>query len=151
VLVSGVRRSDYAELLGSAGLLERVPLTGAGSLALGARAGLRERISAVVDTRRVVRLPTRTATAAAAVLTLLMSASVSLVQIIPTRDVLTTLMQDERWESRAYAVVRLAERADSVEVARAAARTDPSPRVRAWAQYALAQLPPPGLFTPTRP
>jgi hypothetical protein len=79
---------------------------------------------------------------------MLLSLSVSLVQLVPTRDVLTTLMQDDRWDTRAYAVVRLAERADSVEVARAAARTDPSPRVRAWARYALAQLPPPAdLFT----
>lgn len=146
VLVAGVRRSDYAELLSLA--------AGDGALASGARAlggrrgGLRERIRAIVDTRRSVRLPTRTATATAAGVTLFLSMSVSLVQLVPTRDVLTTLMQDDRWEARAYAVVRLAERADSVEVARAAARTDPSPRVRAWARYALAQLPPAELFTP---
>ena len=54
------------------------------------------------------------------------------------RDVLTTLMQDGRWESRAYAGVGLARRADSVAVARAAAERDPSPRVRAWARYALS-------------
>ncbi len=68
-------------------------------------------------------------------------APVATVRVAPTRDVLTTLMQDSRWESRAYAVVRLAQRRDSVEVARAAARHDPNPRVRAWAQYALAQGP----------
>lgn len=145
VLVAGVRRSDYAELLSLA--------AGDGAVALGARAlgarrdGLRERIWAIVDTGRSVRLPTRIATLTAAGVTLFLSMSVSLVQLVPTRDVLTTLMQDDRWEARAYAVVRLAERADSVEVARAAARTDPSPRVRAWARYALAQLPP-ELFTP---
>ena len=147
VLAAGIRRSDYAELLAIAGTTP--PLrSAAGSLALGREAGLRQRLHDIVDTRRVVRLPARTATAAAAMVTLVMSAAMSLVQIIPTRDVLTTLMRDDRWESRAYAVVRLAERADSVEVARAAAQTDPSPRVRAWAQYALAQLPPSAdLFT----
>lgn len=150
VLAGGVRRSDYAELLGSAGAGRGAWLGGAGALALGRRTGVRARIEAIVDTGRVVRLPARAATAAAAGITLFVSASVSLVQIVPTRDVLTTLLQDERWESRAYAVVRLAERADSVEVARAAAHADPSPRVRAWAQYALAQLPPPtGLFLPS--
>ena len=152
VLAAGIRRSDYAELLAIAGAGQ--PLrSAAGSLALGREAGLRQRLRDIVDTRRVVRLPTRAATVAAASVTLVVSGAMSLVQIIPTRDVLTTLMRDDRWESRAYAVVRLAERADSVEVARAAAQTDPSPRVRAWAQYALAQLPPSAdLFTsPEKP
>ena len=58
----------------------------------------------------------------------------SVVQLAPTRDVLTTLMLDAQWESRAYAVLGLAQRADSVAVARSAAELDPSPRVRAWAQ-----------------
>lgn len=149
VLAAGVRRSDYAEVLSGAGH--------GGALALGARAlggppgGVRERLRAVVDTGRRVHLPTRAATATAAAVTFCLSMSVSLVQLVPTREVLTTLMQDDRWDARAYAVVRLAERADSVEVARAAARTDPSPRVRAWARYALAQLPPRALFTTPSP
>jgi len=148
VLAAGVRRSDYAELLARAGRNDSLAL-GARALASGRRAGVRDRIRAIVDTQRTVRLPSRTATASAAMTTLLLSVSVSIVQLAPPRDVLTTLMQDDRWEARAYAVVRLAERADSVEVARAAARTDPSPRVRAWARYALAQLPAPAdLFTP---
>jgi hypothetical protein len=63
----------------------------------------------------------------------------STVELAPTRSVLTTLMRDIRWESRAYAVAGLAQRRDSVEVARTAARFDPSPRVRAWAEYALSQ------------
>ena len=63
----------------------------------------------------------------------------SAVRLAPNRDVLTTLMRGERWESRAYAVIGLAERADSVDVARAASRNDPNPRVRAWASYALAK------------
>jgi hypothetical protein len=53
--------------------------------------------------------------------------------------VLTTLMSDARWESRAYAVIGLARRADSVAFARTAAELDPNPRVRAWARYALGQ------------
>lgn len=149
VLSTGVRRSDYAEVLSGAGH--------GGALASGARAlggppgGVRERLRRVVDTGRTVRLPTRMATTIAAGITFFLSLSVSLVQLVPTREVLTTLMQDDRWEARAYAVVRLAERADSVEVARAAARTDPNPRVRAWARYALAQLPPRDLFIPPSP
>ncbi len=149
VLTAGVRRSDYAEVLSGAGH--------GGALASGARAlggppgGVRERLRRVIDTRRAVRLPTRMATTIAAGITFLLSLSVSLVQLVPTREVLTTLMQDDRWEARAYAVVRLAERADSVEVARAAARTDPNPRVRAWARYALAQQPPRDLFITPSP
>ena len=149
VLSAGVRRSDYAELLALAAT-GRSASVAAGATALGTEAGLRERLRAIVDTRRHVCLPTRRARSAAVGVTLLMSAAMSLVQVVPTRDVLTTLMGDQRWEARAYAVVRLAARADSVEVARAAARTDPSPRVRAWAQYALAQLPAPAdLFAPS--
>ena len=56
-----------------------------------------------------------------------------------TRDVLTGLMREAQWESRAYAVLGLAKRADSVAVARDAAELDPNPRVRAWARYALTQ------------
>jgi hypothetical protein len=50
-------------------------------------------------------------------------------------------MLDAQWESRAYAVLGLAQRADSVAVAQSAAESDPSPRVRAWAKYALALSP----------
>jgi hypothetical protein len=60
-------------------------------------------------------------------------------RLAPTRQVLTSLMGETRWESRAWAVVRLAQRADSVDVARSAARHDPDPAVRAWARYALAR------------
>jgi len=56
------------------------------------------------------------------------------------RGVLTTLMADTRWESRAYAVLGLAQRADSVAVARSVAEQDPSPTVRAWARYALGDV-----------
>jgi len=75
----------------------------------------------------------------AALCTTLVAAPMSAVQLAPTRDVLTTLMRDSRWESRAYAVMGLAKRADSIAVARAAAEDDPNPRVRAWARYALRQ------------
>ena len=47
-------------------------------------------------------------------------------------------MLDAQWESRAYAVLGLAQRADSVAVARNAAELDPNPRVRAWAQVRAA-------------
>ena len=62
-------------------------------------------------------------------------------RLAPTRQVLTSLMRETRWESRAWAVVRLAQRADSVDVARSAARHDPDPAVRAWARYALTRSP----------
>jgi hypothetical protein len=65
------------------------------------------------------------------------AAPISVVQLAPTRSVLTSLMLSAQWESRAYAVLGLAERADSVAVARSAAELDPNPRVRAWARYAL--------------
>jgi beta-lactamase regulating signal transducer with metallopeptidase domain len=139
VLMAGVRRSDYAELLATA--LEGSMRVPAGAVALVRHAGLRDRLGAIVDTSRVVRAPSRVAGMAAMAATLFVATPVATVRVAPTRDVLTTLMQDSRWESRAYAVVRLAQRRDSVEVARAAARHDPSPRVRAWAQYALAQGP----------
>ena len=61
----------------------------------------------------------------------------SAVRIAPSRQVLTSLMRDASWQSRAYAVIGLAERQDSVAVAINAAELDPSPRVRAWARYAL--------------
>ena len=48
-------------------------------------------------------------------------------------------MRESAWQSRAYAVLGLAQRADSVAVARSAAELDPSPRVREWARYALAR------------
>ena len=63
----------------------------------------------------------------------------TMIQLAPTRGVLTSLMQDASWELRAYAVVGLAQRPDSVAVARKAAELDPSPRVRAWARYALGE------------
>lgn len=139
VLLAGVRRSDYAELLAAA--LDGTMQLPAGALALVRHAGLRDRLHAIVDTSRALRAPGRLAGLAAISATLAVAAPVATVRVAPTRDVLTTLMQDSRWESRAYAVVRLAQRRDSVEVARAAARHDPNPRVRAWAQYALAQGP----------
>ena len=138
VLLAGVHRSDYAELLALAlGAARGVRASGA--LALVRRRGLRQRLTAIVDTSRVLRAPSRAATALAALLTAGAALPMSTVRVAPTRDVLTTLMRDARWESRAYAVVRLAQRRDSVEVARNAARHDPSASVRAWAQYALAQ------------
>ena len=75
----------------------------------------------------------------AAVSTFAVAGPVSAVQLAPSREVLTTLMLDARWESRAYAVVGLAQRRDTIAVARSAAELDPNPRVRAWARYALGE------------
>ena len=135
VLAAGVRASDYAELLASVaeerwGRIVAAP-------ALAARPGLRTRLAAIVDTRRDLRAPRRPLVMAALGLTLAVSAPAGVVQLAPTRGVLTALMEDARWDSRAYAVVHLAERPDSIAVARAAAADDPSARVRAWARFAL--------------
>jgi beta-lactamase regulating signal transducer with metallopeptidase domain len=134
VIAAGIRRSDYAELLVSAAddLLWR-----GGALALAERGGLRTRLASVLDTRHDVLPLARRWVAAACMSTIAIAAPMSAVQLAPTRDVLTTLMRDTRWESRAYAVLGLAQRPDSIAVARDAAELDPNPRVRAWARYAL--------------
>ena len=109
----------------------------AAELAFARRAGLRARLDAVLDTGHDVRPLARGWAAPAMLATLAAAGAMGAVRIAPSRAVLTTLMQDVRWESRAYAVVGLAQRADSIAVARSAAERDPSPRVRAWARYAL--------------
>jgi hypothetical protein len=93
----------------------------------------------VLDVRHDVRPLARGWAVVAAFATLSVAGPLSAVRLAPSRDVLTTLMRDARWESRAYAVLGLAQRQDSVAVARSAAELDPSPRVRAWARYALGQ------------
>jgi beta-lactamase regulating signal transducer with metallopeptidase domain len=137
VLAAGAKRSDYAELL----VLTADDLHGcSAALALSSTTGLRGRLAALLDGRHHdIRPLARGWVAGAAVLTIATAGPTSTVRLAPTRDVLTTLMSDARWESRAYAVLGLAQRADSVAVARSAAERDPSPRVRAWARYALGQ------------
>ena len=136
VIAAGVRRSDYAELLVDAA--DRF-LSLAPALPLAGRAGLRGRLAAVLDARRVVAPLGRQWIVVAVLTTTIVVGPVSAVQLAPTRAVLTTLIGDARWESRAYAVIGLARRADSVAVARSVAERDPNPRVRAWARYALDQ------------
>jgi hypothetical protein len=133
VIRSGVRRSDYAELL----IVAADDLLPTPAFALAGRGGLRRRLAAVLDTARDVGPLARGWLGVAAVFTALVAGPMSTVQLAPTRDVLATLMRDSRWESRAYAVLGLAQRPDSVAVAVSAAERDPSPRVRAWARYAL--------------
>jgi len=140
VIAAGVRRSDYAELLMSAAAAltsTRTPV--APALALSDRRGLRARLTAVLDIRHDVRPLRRGWTTVAAMATLTVAGPMSAVQLAPSREVLTTLMLDTRWESRAYAVLGLAQRRDSIAVAQSAAELDPNPRVRAWARYALGQ------------
>jgi beta-lactamase regulating signal transducer with metallopeptidase domain len=140
VLVAGVRASDYAELLvaTAARVLGRGVAHGP-ALALSEGGGLRSRLTAIVDTTRDRRAPLGRTMAFAVAVTVVVAAPAATVRLAPTREVLTTLMRDARWESRAYAVIGLAQRADSVDVARAAAEGDPSPRVRAWAKLALSR------------
>jgi hypothetical protein len=141
VLASGVRPSDYAALLlttaDAARRAGRRPL----AMALSQRRGLPERLASIVDSHRDRRAPGRLARAIAVMATLLLAGPAGAARFAPSKDVLTALMRDPRWDSRAYAVVGLAQRADSIHVARAASQSDPSPRVRAWARLALDQAP----------
>jgi len=139
VIESGVRRSEYAELLVAAvDRLRHSTTTPAAAVALAGRAGLRERLTAVLDVEHITRPLSTRWIVVAATATVFVAAPTSAVRLAPTRDMLTMLVRDARWESRAYAVLGLAQRADSVAVARSVAERDPSPRVRAWARYALA-------------
>lgn len=134
VIAAGARRSDYAELLVMAA--DRL-LPASAALALSSRRGLRARLRSVLDARHEVRPLARGWTMMAAVSTVLVAGPASAVQLAPTREVLTSLVQDARWETRAYAVIGLASRPDSLAMARRVAEGDPSPSVRAWARYAL--------------
>jgi beta-lactamase regulating signal transducer with metallopeptidase domain len=136
VLFSGVRASDYADWLAASACVPDRQTTAA--MALARRSNLRSRLAAVTDTRRHLTIPGRREVVCAIVLTLAVVTPLATARVAPTRRVLTSLMRETRWESRAWAVVRLAQRADSVDVARSAARHDPDPAVRAWARYALA-------------
>jgi beta-lactamase regulating signal transducer with metallopeptidase domain len=148
VVAAGVKRSDYAELLvSSADAMCDVNV----ALALSSPGGLRGRLAALLDSRRDIRPLARGWVIAAAATTVAVAGPASTIRLAPTRDVLTTLMSDARWESRAYAVLGLAQRADSVAVARSAAERDPSPRVRAWARYALGQSTSPADVSPATP
>ncbi|MFN8573495.1 MAG: M56 family metallopeptidase [Gemmatimonadaceae bacterium] len=136
VLATGVRASDYAQLLLMASNgLEPVASTALG----GARRGLRARLAAIIEPRPRARVATWRQAALAAAVTMAVTLPVATVRMSPSRDALTTLLRDPRWESRAYAAAGLAQRRDSLEVARATAQLDPSPRVRAVARFALAQ------------
>lgn len=139
VLAAGVRASDYAALLvraaESLGGVERP----AAALALSRRRGLRARLTSIVDVTRSTVPIGRWWRRAAVASTMALVWPMSAIRLAPTRDVLTSLMRNASWELRAYAVVGLAQRPDSVAVAREAAELDPSPRVRAWARYALGE------------
>jgi beta-lactamase regulating signal transducer with metallopeptidase domain len=139
VIESGVRRSEYAELLMDAAerLVRGAQMPATCALALAECGGLRARLAAIVDVGHVTRPLAQRWTTVATLATLIVAAPMSAVRLSPTRDVLTMLVQDARWESRAYAVLGLAQRQDSVAVARSVAERDPNPRVRAWARYAL--------------
>src|SRR5687768_12346775 len=117
-------------------------------MALAHRGNLRSRLAAVTNTQRNLAVPGRRVVLFAIALSTAMVAPLATARLAPTRQVLTSLMTETRWESRAWAVVRLARRADSVHVARSAAREDPDPAVRAWARYALTLAP---VRTPSRP
>jgi beta-lactamase regulating signal transducer with metallopeptidase domain len=138
VLALGVRQSDYAELL--VDTCDRLCGHEAPQLAMtiAERRGMRERLGSIIDPARHLRRPSQVVAGFSIGAMMLVALSASAVQLAPTRSVLNSLMRDGRWESRAYAVLGLAQRPDSIEVARSAATTDPDPKVRAWARYAVS-------------
>lgn len=148
VIASGVARSDYAELLIAASSADGWQLENA--VAFSGRGSIRSRLAAILDLRHDVRPVARRWAFAATAACVLSTAPLGAVELAPTRAALTTLMRDSRWESRAYAVIGLAHRADSVAAARTAAELDPSPRVRAWARYALGLEPDVSAASPAR-
>lgn len=140
VLAAGVRPSEYADVLVHAADRRDAWLPSADIvLAAARRGGLRDRLASVVDVHREYTAPRRASIIVASMLSLGLALPLATVRLAPTRDVLASLMRDTRWESRAYAVLDLAQRADTVAEARSAAALDPSPRVRAWARYALSR------------
>lgn len=136
VLMTGVRASDYADWLAASAC--GADRQAGAAMALARRSNLRSRLAAVTDARRRLTIPGRREVLSAIAVTLAIVTPLATARLAPTRQVLTSLMHEARWESRAWAVVRLAQRADSVDVARSAAHHDPEPAVRAWARYALA-------------
>ena len=134
VLASGVRASTYASLLG----LHAWPHPSHSALGFAGRGALRQRLAWITSRPRtlVPRLATHRLVLAAAAL---LAAPLGTVQLTPTRRALDGMMRRDRWETRAFAVARLAQRADSVAVAQVAAVSDPSPLVRAAARAALAR------------
>ncbi len=139
VLRSGIRASDYAEWLAASAPGANRRLTAA--MALARPGNLRSRLAVVTDTRRQISVPGRRAMLGSVLVSITLFAPLATARLAPTHDVLTSLMHETRWESRAWAVVRLARRADTVHVARSAASNDPDPAVRAWARYALGLVP----------
>ena len=97
------------------------------ALALSGRGPLRARLAAILDAGREVRPLARRWTLVATAACAVSAVPLCGVEIVPTRDVLASLMRDSRWESRAYAVIGLAHRADTVAFARSAAELDPEP------------------------
>jgi beta-lactamase regulating signal transducer with metallopeptidase domain len=138
VLALGVRQSDYAELL--VDTCDRLCGHGAPqpAMTIAERSGMRERLRSIIDPARHLRRRSQLLATFSIGVMMLIALSASAVQLAPTRSVLDSLMRDGRWESRAYAVLGLAQRPDSIEVARSAATTDPDPKVRAWARYAVS-------------
>ncbi|HEY0995452.1 MAG TPA: M56 family metallopeptidase, partial [Gemmatimonadaceae bacterium] len=110
VLGAGVPRSDYASLLLRAAAMMQPARLPATTLAMAHGAGIRERVAAIADPARDIRVAGRGRRALAAVCTLVLALPLGALRPAPTRDVLTTLMRDARWEARAYAVIGLAQR-----------------------------------------
>ena len=145
VLHAGVRPSDYAELLADTASVLR-GTRWASALGAATRSQLRVRLARIVDVDRPIGTPGRGVFAVVVVIALCAAVPVGTARLVPSRDLLTRLVVDARWESRAYAAMRLAERPDSIHMARAIALRDPNPRVRALTTSALARRAPTSIF-----
>lgn len=133
VLASGTRPSDYASLLGRLVGLRASPVP-----ALHGQGEMRRRLRVIVAARGVT-LPRRVVYRTVLATSLVFAGVMGSMQVAPTRGALDALSRHGRWEARAWAVVRLAQRPDTIDVARAIALRDPDPHVRAWARNALRQ------------
>jgi hypothetical protein len=156
VLSAGVKLSDYAELLMlNADRMHGIPHLRSLAIPLGERdrrhrarmssllraSGLRARLAALFESGHDCSAPRASYSFCAAAFAVCIALPAGLTSLNPSRGMLTDLMADMRWESRAYAVRGLAQRPDSIAMAKFAADADPSPRVRAVAASALRQQP----------
>jgi beta-lactamase regulating signal transducer with metallopeptidase domain len=138
-LRAGVRPSDHAQLLlDVASRFQPAAHEPGATCALVRASGLRRRIEMLARAGRDIGAPRPAIATASLCAAVAVALSAGTVRLAPSRETLQQLMLDARWESRAWAVMKLAQRADSIDTARAAALDDPNPHVRASARAALA-------------
>ncbi|MGQ0766903.1 MAG: M56 family metallopeptidase [Gemmatimonadota bacterium] len=139
VLAAGVRPSTYAGLLARLADGPRPRRTYAMHLTgLEGRGRLRMRLRRIVNAE-AGRQAGNASVAHILLVAVVLAGPLGLVRLAPTSQVLSTMAGDSRWDARAYAYTRFAERSDTIGVARQAAEHDPDPAVRRWAARAVAR------------